>query len=398
MFFMRLFCFKRMKIMNGLLSMLFAFSIINPIDAFFPLKIPLFILLFCFCVFFCKSVRLDSVMPCVIVYSILILTSFMGGFMEYETDYDTSFFYYKTFTFLLLIPWCRYFEVFSSTVYSLLIVAFVCVGIYVIGLINEDVFILLYSYLESELKGLTAISERTFIGINFTSVYYSSACISLVIFPYLLSMWFDGGRKRYGFLAIVMGVLIFVSGLRAMMLAGFITFISIILLKFSRKSKAIAVSMFVILSVFTLFLVIALLNDKGELSLDAKKKLTQAFFYHLDDNPETLIWGNGVGATFDSLGVRGRNAVASELFYYEIIRFFGMPLGLLFLIVYVYPLVLIYKKRRLLLYWKAISIGYLSYLFAGGTNPYLISSNGMITLLIMYAYALNPYYHAKKTL
>lgn len=126
--------------------------------------------------------------------------------------------------------------------------------------------------------------------------------------------------------------------------------------------------------------------------------MTQAFFYHLDDNPETLIWGNGVGATFDSLGVRGRNAVASELFYYEIIRFFGMPLGLLFLIVYVYPLVLIYKKRRLLLYWKAISIGYLSYLFAGGTNPYLISSNGMITLLIMYAYALNPYYHAKKTL
>ena len=169
-------------------------------------------------------------------------------------------------------------------------------------------------------------------------------------------------------------------------------------MKLYSKSKTFTILVFVILSILILLLIIALLNDKGEPSLDIKTTLANAFFNHINNNPETLIWGNGVGATFDSLGVRGKDAVASELFYYEIVRFFGLPLGLLFLIVYIYPFWLIYKKRKLLPYWKAISLGYLSYLFAGGTNPYLTSSNGMITLLIMYSYALNPYYHTSKTL
>lgn len=378
--------------MNGLLSMLFAFSIINPIDAFLPLKVPLFALLLFFCIFHYQLVPWNSIMICTTVYFVLILTSFIGFLMNYETDYSISLFYYKTFAFLLLIPWCRFFYVFKCTIYSLLVVATICIGIYIIFMTDEMIFKIIYNFLEQEMKGLMSISKRTFIGVDFSSVCYSSTCIALVVFPYLLSIWFSTKEKRIGFFCIILGILIFISGLRAIMLAGGLTLVGVCLMELYKKSKLAAISFFLILSIVGLRLIIALLNDEGEISLDIKTTLAKAFFNHINNNPETLIWGNGVGATFDSLGVRGKNAIASELFYYEIIRFFGLPLGGMFLFVYIYPLYLIYKKKQTLIHWKAISLGYLSYLFAGGTNPYLTSSNGMITLLIMYSYAYNSYY------
>ena len=118
---------------------------------------------------------------------------------------------------------------------------------------------------------------------------------------------------------------------------------------------------------------------------------------HIFEYPETLLWGNGVGATFDSLGVRGSEATQSELFYYEIVRFWGVPLGFAFLMIYLYPMVLIYRNRYELCYWKYILLGYTFYLLSAGTNPYLTSSNGLLTLLLMYSYALNPYYRHEYT-
>ena len=120
---------------------------------------------------------------------------------------------------------------------------------------------------------------------------------------------------------------------------------------------------------------------------------------HSSKNPWLLIFGEGPGATFDSLGVRGRFAVQSELTYLDLIRWFGIPFTVIIMLVYLYPVRLIYSKRRNLEYSSVLILAYLLYLVIAGTNPLLISSTGMLALLVMYSYAFNPYYESnnKKT-
>lgn len=383
---------------DGLLTLLLCYCIINPIDAYIPLKLPLFACLLVVCICFQTLVSINSLMPFIVIYSILIITSSIGAFMGYNTDYVTSFFFYRTFTLLLLIPWCKYFKVFKSVIYSLLIVFIICLSIYLLNSYSENYFLLVYAFLVDRLYGLVVIANRSFLGFDFFSVYYSSSCLTLIIFPYVFSIWVNNRKFTTGLISVILGLLIFIAGLRAIMLSGLISFVFVCMMKLYTRFKKLALFFsFSMMMVFAL-LAMMLLSEKDESSLDTKTTLAKAFVAHVNNQPETLIWGNGVGATYDSLGIRGREATASELFYNEIVRFFGLAFGCLFLFVYIYPLLLIYKKRGMLLQWEAISLGYISYLISGGTNPYMISSNGMIALIIMYSYALNPYYHYRKTL
>ena len=74
----------------------------------------------------------------------------------------------------------------------------------------------------------------------------------------------------------------------------------------------------------------------------------------------------------------------TEWTYLELLRYFG-----------IFSLVIIYVfYRPLFQFWKhfnddvayAVFWGYLAYLLIAGTNPLLLSSTGMLVLLIAYSY------------
>lgn len=101
-------------------------------------------------------------------------------------------------------------------------------------------------------------------------------------------------------------------------------------------------------------------------------------------HPQYLIWGSGLGSTFYTSGTK---AVASqtELTYLDLIRWFGIPLTIVIFVILLYPVLQMYFSRTRHLNNRYIIIAYWGYLFIVGTNPLLVSSTGMLVIVIMYS-------------
>ena len=59
------------------------------------------------------------------------------------------------------------------------------------------------------------------------------------------------------------------------------------------------------------------------------------------------------------------------------------------------PLFLIIKEKKQISTWYPITLGYILFLIACGSNPYLINSTGLITIATIYSIAYNPIYRDK---
>lgn len=389
---------NRSFVIDSLLSIFIFAILIDPTDSLFRLKIPLFVLVLFACVLSYKRVWSESIKVVISLYGILLITTVIGILCGYNTDCDMQLFYYKTFLMIFLLPWCPYLCLLERLLLPGIFISLVVIACYVISLLNSETLISIANYTYLHLDGILSVGYRKFLGIEIVSVFYSTSVVFLILFPIICCKYLTRRNNRSFVLCLLMFFLFIASGLRAIMMSGFaILFFSWVLYVWDHGRKRNALLFTFLGMVIGIMLASLLLSDKGEVSLDTKTALVKAFWHHIFEYPETLLWGNGVGATFDSLGVRGSEATQSELFYYEIVRFWGVPLGFAFLMIYLYPMVLIYRNRCELCYWKYILLGYTFYLLSAGTNPYLTSSNGLLTLLLMYSYALNPYYRHEYT-
>ena len=94
--------------------------------------------------------------------------------------------------------------------------------------------------------------------------------------------------------------------------------------------------------------------------------------------PSTLLFGQGLGATF-YVSVNSRMQWIAELTYLEILRHYGIFMGLILFIMLLYPF--IYYKRYS--DKKYLLVAYFGYLLMCITNPFIFSSSGMIMLSII---------------
>ena len=74
----------------------------------------------------------------------------------------------------------------------------------------------------------------------------------------------------------------------------------------------------------------------------------------------------------------------TEWTYLELVRNYGL-FSLIIIGVFAKPLITMWKHRREA-FCKCMFFAYLSYLLIAGTNPLLLSSTGMIVLLMAYSY------------
>lgn len=378
--------------LNFLSAIFVWFLLIDPGDIS-HIKTPLFILLLLFCALFYPRIWGKSVSVVFTLYLVLLTTSIIGFLCEYNTDTQMIIFYYKTFLMLILIAWANKLKVLEQLYFPGMIMSIFVFIVYIICINSPQTMIEMASdYTSHNL----IIGYRTFLGVEFVSVYYSSCSIFLLLLPITLSNFLHKRSLETFLISLFISALLICSGLRAIACSAVaIILITYLIFLWEKKHRILTIILLTGVLISGVIFAYMLLNDTGEPSLDVKTQLAYAFKTHIKNNPETLIWGNGFGATFDSLGVRGKEATESELFYYEIVRFLGIPLGIIFLLIYIYPAILIYRRRHDLQYWKFILLGYFFYLLAGGTNPYLTGSNAMLTLLTLYSYALNPYYRKR---
>lgn len=378
-------------------TILFVFVImIDPANIIFKIKLPLFAILIFLCILCYPKVEFRLINQCLIIYGIFAITTLVGFFLGYNVNTSFSMYFYMSFLMIWALLWSQHLRIIDRLVLPGIVISIIVGTIYIVVMIFPQFEIPIYAIVHSQFEGILMISKRTFIGIDIFSVYYTSAPVLLIVMAVYFHRLLNNSKGKFHNFIIwfLLFIPLVLGGTRAMMLSSIgIIYIVLIVKMWSYKGGRLLAFVSVVFAIIgSVFIMFQLLGDSDEKSLQTKTILLEAFFHHIENHPETLLWGNGVGATFDSLGVRGSMAFQSEWTYLELIRWFGIPLTIVFLFVYVYPLLSIYNKRKKLPYAIPIMVSYIFYLFLAGTNPYLYSSNGILTLLLMYSYSQNLYY------
>lgn len=387
--------FKLDCILNFALALFVFVLIVDPADVLFRLKIPLFGLLFLLCLIVYPRIYKPFLLINISIYLILLLTSILGLVLVYDTDDKTVIFFYKTFLMMLLLPWISHLEFLRKLTLPMIIVSFIVIFIYAVMQMFPQLEMVIYAFANGPYEGTIMMGRRSFIGIDFISVYYTS--LPLFVLPmgvYWYRFLNDESKKLRNFLIWgTLFIVIMMGATRAAMLAaiGIVCLLILSNMWTNKYGKRFAILLGIGGFILGIMVLNALLSDVTEGSNAAKQSLFYSFVHLINEHPLILICGQGVGATFDTGSVRGIAAI-SEWTYLELIRWFGIPLACVVILIYVYPLFVIYKKRKVLQYQQPLMIAYIFYLMIAATNPYLFGSNGILALLVMYSYAFNPIY------
>jgi len=95
-----------------------------------------------------------------------------------------------------------------------------------------------------------------------------------------------------------------------------------------------------------------------------------------------VLFGKGLGS-YETWSLRG-DFYITELTFLEVFRNFGLPMGLVMLILMIYPILYAFILRPSYRD-KHIIIAYTAYLIMCMTNPLFFSSTGMLILAIILA-------------
>jgi len=135
--------------------------------------------------------------------------------------------------------------------------------------------------------------------------------------------------------------------------------------------------------------VLVLGADVLQSMFDPKDVSTSAKLAYLPDystilaEPRNLLLGQGLGARFFAHGL-GEIVSITELTYFEAVRTYGIVVALAFFAYLLYPLVSLARTGDRGCY---VTVGYAAYLVQSYSNPYLMSSNGMLVLGLVAAIA-----------
>jgi O-antigen ligase len=220
-------------------------------------------------------------------------------------------------------------------------------------------------------------------------IYYKSCPI--VVIPYAYS-WYKylinkKTRKRYLFFSIIFGSCLIISGTRANMLSGIMLPLIILLYYFLKIKKNILGFYLILMSsaIFFMYIIAKILTDLNESSFVIKSGHLYSYIKLFSENPIQMIIGYGPGSMFYSSG-NGLMVSETELTYFEILRRYGLIGAFLILWIFFCPIIFMYQKIKNNKEYFPFFMGYITYLFIGGTNPLLFSSTGIIVLIQNYMF------------
>jgi len=380
------------KVVSFLFSCLVIILIIDPADRLFHLKMPIFalILLVWFMSKLNNSIKykIDSILMVVGFLIIALIGLFAAIFQNEDIDYAFAIGFFKSLTILFLL-----FVVIDLNIeadkflnkYSILI-PLLTIPIYIISINFPISFAFLYDYLVVE-KQVAMIANRQFYGYDILSVYYKTSAV--LVFP--LSFYsYNFFIKKKGIKNLILIILLFVclvmSGTRANIISAAIIVLYYLYQYFKIKRNALytIIGVISIFSALTYFILSLSFAEKEE-SSEIKSGHFTSFIGNIGDNPQYLLWGQGLGSKSYSTGT-STFLSQTELTYFDLVRFFGLPLTCIFIFLVIYPLVYLYQNQLIFERNKYAVIAFLTYLFIAGTNPLLISSTGMLILIVMYSF------------
>jgi hypothetical protein len=348
------------------------------------------LLLACLCVY--KTTWKSALSIVAMVYAIISISVMTGHLQGFTFDMQMLKFIYKTYVILFLLLWINKLSLLEKMYFPAMIISFTIIIVYFLITFNHSVEQSIYSFFGK--YKIVAISKRTFIGIEILGIYYTS--VALLIIPLAVCLYraiFKERKKIYYGLSILFFSALLLAGTRACMFSAvFLTFLMIIMPVYKSKAgKLLFLVLIGVAMVYSYDILYQILNDKEESSLQVRSGHLNSYKKLIEEHPLILVLGEGAGSIFYSEGF-GENTAQTEWSYAELIRWFGIFCAGIIVFIYVFPLYIFYRKRKILSDSLPIRIGYLFYLFIAGTNPLLLGSNGLLAMLVMYSYAFNPQY------
>lgn len=363
---------------------------IDPSDRIFHLKMPLFLLVFLIWTLTRRQMRYRKDIILMIAGLFLISTiGFLSAILQNsDIDYVFALGFFKSLSFLFLLLVIIDLDIQPDIIlnkYSFLI-PLATIPIYIITVSYPVLFILIYDFLVLN-KDVAMISNRNFYGYELTMVYYKTSAILVFPLSYYCNRLLEG-KKSFNSLFLVMLFFssLIMSGTRANIVAGTVILIYY-LYKYLKSKKNIVYWILAVLTfscVLTSF-ILSLSFSNADESSDVKSGHYSSFLKTISDHFEYLIWGQGLGSKFYTSG-SDAFAAQTELTYLDLVRFFGLPLACLFFALVIYPIVFLSMNKRINNRNSYAIIAFMTYLFIAGTNPLLVSSTGMLILIVMYSF------------
>ena len=365
-------------------------TIFDPADIVFGLKVPLFILCFFACGLFLTFNSERSYVPLdLIIYMLLFVAipffSILVYFIKSGTDPYEGFNMLKAYLFifftLILVMTDIDVVKYLSAILSLMSVCII--SLFTFLLIYPDYFVI-----ASALGSATEIfyvDMRSYDDItSFQQAYF--VCSPMLVIP--ISYYYFRFRESHNrdFLALFFLILCFtgllMAGSRNNLFAA-IFLIPTLYIIFNRK-KILPI---IIISSLPMILLSFFMNelvsffDPSEVGNSIKLGyLTD--YAEIFSNLNNLFFGQGLGAYYKFSGISGSYFV-TELTYLEVIRNFGLFLGLAMFAMLVYPIFKTFRLKKHALLQKHIAVAYTFYLIMCFTNPNLFSSMGILILCIV---------------
>lgn len=298
-------------------------------------------------------------------------------------DLNYQIFTLKSFVyliFLLSMGENSYIRVFKYFYYTVLVLAFAIMSIWLIIIIFPELELPLYAFLHNI---DCSISHRSFLGIEFIGVNYGVGILTIITLSYSQYKIIMGCSKKYYFHSLLFTMCLFISCTRANMLAAILILgISFIIFEYKKKNILGVIFIFTIGLFAFLLLLFALLSEKSESSMAVKSLHLVSYNELFSTNPiRYLLIGDGPGALFYSKGF-GKIVPQTEWTYLDLIRNYGLINAIIIICIFLLPLLKIRNKYSSC-FFSMIGFGYIVFLVVSGTNPYLINSVGFTALAVI---------------
>ena len=373
---------------NFLLSLLIFVAVIDPSNQIFKAKELFFgLTLLCYLVLCKPKLDLQIIIILLSVLFLNVLAALIGSeALKFDPEFAIGTIKSFLFLFLLLLykdPKIHWFEKLKI---PCIFISVISILIHISTLCFPAIEIAVYSFANSHGQFIM-MSHREFLGLPIRQIFYRTAPLLTITLPvYYYRLLFTNASKRNNLICSLLffGALLG-TGTRASMLAVMliVTTISIYKIFISRWGKVIFLPLFTLFILGGSLLLYKLVTDTGEQSLEVKKGHVTSLIHEIKQ-PSTLIVGQGIGSQYFSAGFNA-NTAQSEVSYLEIIRMFGLIGGGLLFCLFLIPVYLCLKNKPDA--YGAFALGYISYLFIGGTNPLLVSSTGMLVICVAFSYS-----------
>ena len=236
----------------------------------------------------------------------------------------------------------------------------------------------IYDYCNAS-DNFTMAYNRNFLGFSVNGLYLKAG--SLIIFSFIYNLYQYKGRFKLLFSAVLF-LSLMVAGSRTPMLVQLLILLIYLydrnfIGKFMTRLSAVALlGMLIILTYM-------LATQKNEKSNEVKYDNFESYVEDIEDKGHS-IWGAGLGSEFFAKG-RNMRLSYTELSYMDILRMYGLPVGICFIFFFFAPYFWLWKYYPRSLFLKRYTQGYVLFLILSGTNPLLLGSIGLTALAMFMA-------------